>query len=116
MTYIILSFFAVIGLALLVIRFLDYLFYRSIHSGGKLILDMRGKNEEEIFLILELIATVRDRKSGEAAIEELYLITDRSCHFNRDGLERLLSVFSLPGRVIDEEAHPGLIFTEIEKG
>ena len=116
MTYIILSFFASIGLALLVIRFLDHLFYRNIHSGGRLILDVRGKNEDEIFLMLELIATVRERKSGEAAIEELYLITDRSCHLNRDGLERLLSVFSLPGRVMEKEEHPESVFTKTEKG
>lgn len=114
MTEIILSFFAVIGLALLAIRFLDYLFYRKTKSGGKLVLDLCGKSEEEVLLLLELIATVRDRKSGEAAIEELFLITDRSCHLNRDGIESLLTTFALPGTVLEKERIAETILTRFD--
>lgn len=100
---IILSFFAVIGVVLLIVRFLDFLFYRRFKTGGILILDLSGKTETEVIMLIELIATVRDRACGKAALEKTYLITDKSCQIKRDDLYRLLNSFGIPGCVHERE-------------
>jgi len=103
MTEIIVSFFCVIGISLLIVHFLDYIFYRKYTSGCKLIVDLRKKNREEAIEILELIGTVRSRKSGAAAIGDLILLIDGKNEINRDEVYHYLRVFSLPGTVYHNE-------------
>ena len=71
MTKIILSFFAIIGIVLMAINLCDYLFYRKYKENLPLIVNLKGKSELESIEILELIATVRQRRSGKAVISEL---------------------------------------------
>lgn len=103
MTEIIISFFCVIGISLLIVHFLDYLFYRKYTPGCKLIVDLRKKNREEAIEVLELIGTVRSRKSGSAAIGDLILLIDGKNEIGRDEVYRYLRVFSLPGTVYSED-------------
>ena len=99
MTEIILSFFAIIGIVLIAIYICDYFFYRKYKECLPLLVDLKGKSELESIEILELIATVRQRKSGKAAISELMILTDNTSEIKRDDIYRYLKIFGIPGTI-----------------
>lgn len=106
MTEIILSFFAVIGITLLLLHFCDYLFYRKFHPNLTLFVDLRSKCEEEAIEILELLSTVRSKKSGQAAIGEIVILIKRHQNLDDKVLYHYLNVFQLPGKVyFDDQPH-----------
>lgn len=101
MTKIILSFFAIIGIVLMAIHLCDYLFYRKYKVNLPLIVDLKGKSELESIEILELIATVRQRSSGKAAISELMVLTDPTSEIKKEDVYRYLKVFGIPGTIYE---------------
>lgn len=101
MTEIILSFFAIIGIVLLSIHMCDYFFYRKYKENLPLFVDLREKSELEAIEILELIATVRQRKSGRAAISELMILIRSDSKIKRDDIYHYLKIFNIPGTVYE---------------
>lgn len=101
MTEIILSFFAIIGIVLMAINLCDFFFYRKYKENLPLLVDLKGKNELESIEILELIATVRQRRSGKAAISEVMILTDSSSEIKRDDIYRYLKIFGIPGTIYE---------------
>ncbi len=101
MTEIILSFFAIIGIVLMAIHLCDFFFYRKCTENLPLLVDLKGKSELESIEILELIATVRQRRSGKAAISELMVLTDSSSEMQKDELYRYLKIFGIPGTIYE---------------
>ena len=98
----ILTFFSVIGITLLVIQFLDFLFYRKAKLPAKLFLDLREKSEEEIIEMLEMIGTVRSKKSGCATIREVIVIIDKRGSTPKSKLYRYMRAFGIIGTVYEE--------------
>ena len=102
MIEIILSFFAVIGIALLTVRICDTIFYHKFHIRLPLIVDLRGKTEEEAIEIFELIASVRQRSSGKAAISDLIVLIGRGGSFHREAAYHYIKIFDLKGTVYSD--------------
>ncbi len=96
---ILLSFFAVIGITLLVMQICDFFFYKKVKENFSLILDFRNKDEEEIIQILEMIGTVRARESGKAAISNLIVLIQEDRDHFKEIIYHYLKVFQLPGTV-----------------
>ena len=76
MNEIILSFFAVIGITLLGSYLFDTYFYSKFSVTAKVLLDLRGKCEEEAIQALELLAAVNGRKSGAVLLKNTVILTD----------------------------------------
>ena len=102
MIEIILSFFAAIGVVLLLTTLFDFIFYRKYESGFVLKMDMRGKDIEQIIFDLELIHTVRSKKSGEVVIASVEIVSDHNEDFRRK-IYSYMKIFSIPGIVVFEE-------------
>ena len=66
-----------------------------------LLVDLREKNETETIEILELIATVRQRRSGRAAIGELMILSTANSGLNQDEIYHYLKIFGIPGTVYE---------------
>jgi hypothetical protein len=106
MTEIILSFFSAIGITLLTVRILDYFFYRKRNYHLSLIVDLRGKNCDEVLETMELIATVRSHASGKAAVSRLIIIPDEENTEAYNLTKKLLSAFSIPVSIfVSEKVH-----------
>ena len=101
MTEIILSFFSIIGIILLATQLCDFFFYRKYKENHMLLVDLREKNETETIEILELIATVRQRRSGRAAIGELMILSTANSGLNQDEMYHYLNIFGIPGTVYE---------------
>ena len=101
MTEIIISFFSIIGIALLLIHFFDYLFYRNIRKSTKTVMDLKGRSRAEIAELMELLSTVRSRTSGRAAVDEILILTDEKTAFLKDTLYQYLSAYGLRGVVFE---------------
>lgn len=99
MSNIILSFFAAIGIVLLVVRIGDYLFYRKCKFCLPLVVDLRKKDAEEIIEIFELITTVRNRTSGRAAISDLIILSDQRDTLQSDLIQYYINSFDLRGKI-----------------
>ena len=99
MGQILISFFAVVGITLLGIRAFDFLFYRKFHSNLALLVDLRGKSPETVIEIFELIALVRLRSSGRAAISELKIVLDEGDTLLENLTHRFLREYHLPAVV-----------------
>ena len=113
MAEIILSFFAVIGITLLAIRIFDTVFYRKMSPDIKLIVNLDGKSEEEIIILLELLSTVRMSKSGKAATGRIYYLYNGKCCLRRDEIYHYDRIFNLKGTVINDE--DPLLISQLKK-
>ncbi len=102
MIEIVLSFFAVIGITLLTVRIFDTIFYHKVHVRLPLIVDLRGKTEEEAIEIFELVASVRQRCSGRAAISDLIVLIERGGAIRRDTAYHYIKIFDLIGTVYSD--------------
>lgn len=101
MTEIILSFFAVIGITLLAMQFCDYIFFRKLKPGLKLIVDIRERSEKEIIEIFELITTVRQKTSGKSAVSELIVLTTSLYDKKSDIAKRYMEIFHIEGTLYE---------------
>ncbi len=103
MAEIILSFFAVIGIALLAIRFFDTIFYRKMETDIDLIVNLSKKSEEEIIALFELLSTVRSSKSGKAATGRIFYLCNEKSSLKQDVIYHYDKIFNLNGTVIKKE-------------
>ncbi len=108
MKEIILSFLSVIAVAFFVLHFFDFLVYRKFKSDLKTIADIRGKTQEDIIELLELISTVRGKTSGKSALQELVFVVGKSCPFTKDVLDSYINAYSIPGTICTEDELPFL--------
>ncbi len=102
MAEIIISFFAVIGITFLGIFLCDYFFFRKFSHKLSLLVDLRAKNEVETIEIFELILSVRERRSGKAAIGEIVVLTKDTATDVRRIANHYINSFRLPGKVLEE--------------
>ncbi len=103
MAEIILSFFAVIGIVLLAIRIFDTIFYRKMETDIDLIVNLKGKSEEEVIALFELLSTVRSSKSGKAATGRIYYLCNEKYGIKRETIYHYDKIFNLNGTVIKKE-------------
>ena len=101
MTQIFISFFAVVGITLLGVRIFDFFFYRKFRPDLSLLVDLRNTSPEQTIEIFELIALVRLRASGRAAIPELKIILDENDSFTKNLTRRFLCEYHLPSRIYE---------------
>ena len=103
MAEIILSFFAVIGVILLIDYFSDYLFFRKSKPDIKMTIDLRNKDEEEILDTFELISTVSQRKSGQAISRNLHIIINRNNPLMKNMISDYLLLFRLRAHITESD-------------
>jgi len=71
MKEIILSFFAVIGITLLVLNGMDFIFYKKYKPNVTLKISLETTEESELIRIFELVSTVRKAPCGKALIQKI---------------------------------------------
>ncbi len=101
MAEIILSFFAIIGVALLIDYLCDYLFFRKSEPDIKMTIDLRNKGEEELLDVFELLSTVSQRKSGQAITKNLDIIIDRNNPLMKNMVADYIRVFHLRANITE---------------
>ncbi len=103
MAEIIISFFAVIGITFLGIYLCDFFFFRKFYHKLSLIVDLREKNELETIEIFELILSVRERKSGKAAVGELIVLVKKEAIDVRRIANHYIHSFHLSGKILEDD-------------
>lgn len=103
MAEIILSFFAVIGICALFLRFFEVLSFRDIDikSTLPLLIDLRGKEKEEIFDLFEMLYSVCHRPSGKI-IQNSICVFQEKAPLSRAELMELCLLFHLKAVILDE--------------
>ena len=97
---IILAFFAVVGLTFIGIGVFEVFYYRNRSYYLPMIVDLRDKNQDEAWELLEAISLLRRQKSGQAVIQELFLIfAPDHPELSEEKLYHYLRAFDLPGTV-----------------
>lgn len=103
MAEIILSFFAVIGICALFLRFFEVLSFRDIdiRSTLPLIIDLRGKEKEEIFDLFERLYSVCHRPSGKIIQNSICIFREKE-PLSRGELMELCLLFHFKAHILDE--------------
>lgn len=102
MAEILVSFFAVIGITFLGIYLCDFFFFRKFSHKLSLLVDLREKDEIETVEIFELILSVRDRRSGKAAIGEIIVLTKNNAIDVRRIAYHYINYFKLSAKILEE--------------
>ena len=95
MAQLILSFFASIGIILLMVELCDFFFYRKYRIRSVLIIDFTQKNEQEIIQILELLASLRRKSSGKAVLGNIEILSENFSQ-KEDFIYHYARIFQLP--------------------
>lgn len=99
MIELIISFFASVGVILLIVELCDFLFYRTYNPKTLLTVDLTGCDEQEIIRLLEVISTIRRKRSGKAVLGRIAFRLDKNKN-NEEFLYHYMNIFQIPGKIM----------------
>ena len=99
MAQLILSFFASIGVILLVVELCDFIIYRKYRLNSRLIIDLRNKNEADVIEVFEALSGIRRKRSGRAVLREIKIISEDNSE-KTDYIRHYSKIFEIPITIV----------------